>query len=188
MALKASRLVYESREVSLRDKPAEMLAASPKGTVPVFITVDGTVIDESYDIMKWALRGSDPLSWLPQDTKVLESIDALVEENDTSFKRDLDAYKYSSRHPDASVLELRERALPYLHRLEAMLARDGYLFEQRCTIADVAVFPFIRQFRNVDPQWFDALLLNALNAWLTRFLDGDLFEDVMRQHAPAHET
>jgi glutathione S-transferase len=182
MALSASGVPFESREVSLRNKPAEMLAASPKGTVPVLITLDGTVIDESYEIMKWALRHNDPQGWLPQNSAHWKAIDALVEENDTSFKKHLDAYKYSSRHPEVPVEELRQKAMPYIRRLDAAIALDGFLFERRCGIADVALFPFMRQYRNVDPEWFDSLQLDALNAWLNRFLEGDLFAQVMSPH------
>jgi glutathione S-transferase len=179
MALKASAIPYESREISLRNKPAEMLALSPKGTVPVFITAEGMVLDESYEIMKWALSRNDPLGWLPKNSDAWAAIDDLIEENDTTFKKHLDAYKYASRHPELSISELRQSAMPYLCRLEDRIALDGYLFERQCGIVDVAVFPFIRQFRNVDPLWFDSLGLDALGVWLKQFLESDLFTRVM---------
>lgn len=188
MALKASALAYESREISLRDKPAEMLAASPKGTVPVLITLDGTVIDESYDIMKWALRKNDPLNWLPTNSDVWASIDALIKENDTTFKKHLDDYKYASRYPEVSVMELRQNGVDYLRHLDKTIALNAFLFERKCGIADVALFPFIRQYRNVDTQWFDSLGLKALSAWLDQFLESALFAVVMSQHAPDRET
>lgn len=179
MALTVSSLGYESREISFKQKPAEMLIASPKGTVPVLVLEDDTVIDQSYEIMKWALRKNDPLGWLPQCDEEWKATDALVGENDTSFKTHLDAYKYNDRHPDVPMDELRERAMPFLRRLDATLARENYLFRGQCTIADVALFPFIRQLRNVDSKWFDSNGLEALNAWLHRFLEGELFAKVM---------
>lgn len=187
MALKSSGLAYEAREISLRDKPAEMLAASPKATVPVLITSDGSVIDESYDIMKWALRKNDPLNWLPTNSDVWTSIDALINENDTTFKKHLDDYKYASRHPEVSIMELRQKGVDYLRHLDTTLALNNYLFERKCSIADVAIFPFIRQYRNVDTQWFNSLELKALSAWLNQFLESDLFAVVMSQHAPDRE-
>ena len=179
MALVASGLAYEAQEISLRHKPAEMLSASPKGTVPVLILKDGTVIDESYEIMKWALEHNDPLGWLPKDCVQWKAADDLVEENDTTFKRHLDAYKYSSRQTEVSALDLRQRAMPYLRQLDANLVRNKYLLGNQCSIADVALFPFVRQFRNVNPQWFDSVGLDALNIWLNAFLKSDLFVEVM---------
>ncbi len=177
MALSSSGMEYEHREVVLRDKPPEMLEVSPKGTVPVLITQPGTVIEESLDIMRHALAMKDPEGWLERDDP------ELVAANDGPFKHHLDRYKYATRYNDVDPEEHRSEALDILRQLEARLAKDAYLCGARRGLADIAIFPFIRQFANADRTWFDAQSLPRLQDWLERLITSELFTGVMAKHA-----
>jgi len=176
MALSVSGARYDHREVVLRDKPAEMLAVSPKGTVPVLVTEHGAVLEESLDIMRWALGRSDPESWLARHDE------ALLEANDGPFKHHLDRYKYATRYDDVDPEEHRAAALEILQRLEARLAASAFLCGDARGFADIAIFPFIRQFANADRTWFDAQDLPGLQAWLAALIGSDLFAGVMHKH------
>jgi glutathione S-transferase len=177
MTLDYSSIEVELREVLLRDKPRAMLEASPKGTVPVLVLSDGRVIDESVDVMHWALMHRDPDAW---KRKALESeTNELVEQNDFEFKKYLDRYKYADRYPEHPRSFYRTRAEDFLRLLEQKLATRQYLLAGQLTFADVAVFPFIRQFAFVDKTWFDQAPYPRLQAWLQHFLDSDLFLAVM---------
>lgn len=180
MALAASGIAHEAREVSLRSKPEAMLAVSPKGTVPVLLLSDGRVIDESYDIMKWALGQNDPTHWLPVEGRLRSEMDALVLENDTVFKKNLDAYKYPANQTD-SVETLRARSLPFIENLDQRIRDNGCLFKNELSIADIAIFPFVRQLRGVDENWFDSEAPHGLRTWLTTILDTQLFHQIMRK-------
>ncbi|WP_066798310.1 glutathione S-transferase N-terminal domain-containing protein [Sphingomonas soli] len=175
MALLVSGVAYEHREVRLRDKPPEMLAASPKGTVPVLVLSDGQVIDESLDIMRWALDRNDPEHWLAGDDT------GLIAANDGAFKHHLDRYKYPDRHA-SDPLEHRAAALALLAPLEARLAAAPWLCGDTRTLTDAAITPFVRQFAAVDREWFDAQPLPALQRWLALQLASPLFAEVMRVH------
>ncbi|MEC8837723.1 MAG: glutathione S-transferase [Pseudomonadota bacterium] len=177
MALSSSGLEYEHREVVLRDKPPEMLEVSPKGTVPVLVTPTGTVIEESLDIMRHALAMKDPEGWLERDDP------ELVAANDGPFKHHLDRYKYATRYADVDPEEHRSAALDILRQLDARLAKDAYLCGARRGLADIAIFPFIRQFANADRTWFDAQSLPRLQDWLERLVTSELFTGVMAKHA-----
>ena len=177
MALSSSGLEYEHREVVLRDKPPEMLEVSPKGTVPVLVTPTGTVIEESLDIMRHALAMKDPEGWLERDDP------ELVAANDGPFKHHLDRYKYATRYADVDPEKHRSAALDILRQLEARLAKDAYLCGARRGLADIAIFPFIRQFANADRTWFDAQSLPRLQDWLERLITSELFTGVMAKHA-----
>jgi glutathione S-transferase len=177
MALSSSGMEYEHREVVLRDKPPEMLEVSPKGTVPVLVTPTGTVIEESLDIMRHALAMKDPEGWLERDDP------ELVAANDGPFKHHLDRYKYATRYADVDPEEHRSEALDILRQLEARLAKDAYLCGARRGLADIAIFPFIRQFANADRTWFDAQSLPRLQDWLERLITSELFTGVMAKHA-----
>ena len=176
MALRVSGAAYEHREVVLRDKPAAMLEASPKGTVPVLVTGDGAVLEESLDIMRWALGRNDPEGWLARNDA------ALVAVNDGPFKHHLDRYKYATRYDDVDPEEHRAAALDILQRLEARLGDGAYLCGAARGFADIAIFPFIRQFANADRDWFDAQDLPLLQAWLAGLIGSELFEGVMSKH------
>jgi glutathione S-transferase len=179
MALWYSRTPVELREVILRDKPRELITVSVKATVPVLVLPDGQVIDESADIMKWALARSDPDGWLDINQA---AADALIERNDFEFKPNLDRYKYPDRHPQESVQASRDNGLDFLHSLDALCRQHPYLFGESISMIDVAVAPFVRQFANVDFEWFESAAGVALKRWLARFVESDLFLAVMRKY------
>lgn len=177
LALAVSGVRCELREVVLRAKPPEMLAASPKGTVPVLVLADGAVIDESLDIMRWALARHDPERWLARGDA------ALIATNDGAFKRDLDRYKYPHRH-GSDALAHRESGLAFLRELDARLAIDGQLCGAARGLADAAIMPFVRQFAATGPEWFAAQALPHLRAWLEGHLASDLFKAAMLRVPP----
>ncbi|MCC2980975.1 glutathione S-transferase [Sphingomonas sp. IC4-52] len=177
LALAVSGTHHELREVKLSQKPPAMLSASPKGTVPVLQLANGTVIDESLDIMRWALNRRDPEDWLLRDDP------SLVAFSDSSFKRDLDRYKYPERH-GADPVDHRDRALPFLRDLDARLAASGQLCGPSRGLADAAIMPFVRQFAAVDRSWFDGQQLPHLKRWLADHLASDLFQSVMLRLDP----
>ncbi len=180
-AIFASGINVELREIELRDKPEEMLAASPKGSVPVLVLPDGTVIDESWDIMLWALQRNDTYKWLGNDGDLIGPTLPLLEENDTSFKDNLDCYKYPERQPERSQTEHREAGEEFLQILEQRLEVTPFLLGARFTVADVVVLPFVRQFVAVDTDWFEQAPYPALREWLARYLEADLFTKVMEK-------
>lgn len=172
MALSISETKVETREVVLRDKPEAMLDASPKGTVPVLILESGEVIEESIDVMRWALAHNDPQDWLAGDDQ------ELIRTNDGPFKHHLDRYKYSTRH-DTDPEEHRAAGLEFLLQLEERLACRKQLCGDRPTMTDIAIFPFIRQFANTDRAWFDAQPIPSVHRWLKHWLESDLFNTIM---------
>ena len=175
MALRYSGVPLSIVEVSLKAKPAEMLAASPKATVPVLVCADGSVIEQSLDIMHWALARHDPDNWLQPGCA------ALIEENDTRFKVLLDRYKYAIRYPEHPMEYYRAQGAEFLQRLEDVLARSAYLAGPALSLADVALAPFVRQFAHVDRDWFEQAPYPRLNAWLERFLASELFSSVRKK-------
>lgn len=179
LALWQAGVTVQLHEVSLRDKPAELLRLSPKGTVPVLQLPDGTVLEQSLDIMQWALAQHDPDGWL-QVTPMDEML-ALIARNDGPFKHLLDRYKYPERHPERSAAEWRDEAVRiHLADLDTRLQAHPCLFGAHWSLADMALLPFVRQFAQVDRVWFDATpALPALRAWLQRGLDLPLFAAVM---------
>jgi glutathione S-transferase len=172
LALLVSGTACELREVKLSAKPAEMLEASPKGTVPVLVLPDGTVIDQSLDIMRWALERNDPEDWLARDDA------ALIAANDGSFKHDLDRYKYPERHGSDAVAH-RESGLAFLRELDARLGESHQLCGATRGITDAAIMPFVRQFAATDPDWFAEQCLPRLQGWLTDHLASPLFRAIM---------
>lgn len=186
LALYASGTAVELREVALRDKPATMLAASAKGSVPVLVLPDGSVIDESWDIMLWALRRHDPEEWMGEDGRYVDAATPLVVENDTTFKMNLDRYKYPDRYPQRPQTHYRSEAEMTLQKLEQRLSTTRYLLGDEISIADAALFPFIRQFAEVDRHWFAAAPYVALRHWLHDFTGSERFAAVMEKHAVWH--
>lgn len=180
-AIIAGGIEVELREVVLRDKPAEMLAASPKGTVPVLVLPDGKVIDESWDIMLWALRQNDPQSWLGEGECHVASALPWLSENDTNFKHNLDRYKYPERHPEQTQSIWRSAGEQFLQQLEQQLGATPFLLGAHFSIADAALLPFIRQFAAVDNAWFAGTPYPALRAWLDRYTSSELFSQVMQK-------
>ena len=179
LALRVSGIQVELREVVLSDKPAAFLACSEKATVPVLILDEQHVIDESLDIMYWALEKNDPKDWLVQEPGLQEVTEHLINYNDNEFKTHLDHYKYFDRFPEYSMEYYREQGEIFLADLEARLNKTNYLLGQRPTLVDMAIFPFIRQFAHVDKNWFDQSQYTRLQAWLTQLLEGSLFASVM---------
>ena len=181
MALWVAGITVELREVKLADKPPELIEASPKATVPVLVLADGTVIDESIAVMRWALSQNDPEGWLAGDDV------ALIERNDGPFKHHLDRYKYPNRYedePDHGKVDHRAEGLSILKDLEARLTGQSQLCGDTRSLADIALFPFIRQFANTDRTWFDAQDLPKLHVWLEGHLASDLFKAIMPKFTP----
>jgi len=179
LALDVSGQAVRLREVVLRDKPEEMLAVSPKGTVPVLRTVDGTILEESLDIMYWALKQHDPENWLVEEPKSAE----LIADIDGPFKHHLDRYKYSNRYDGAVAEQHRSAAMPYLVALNERLAEGPWLLGGDARLADYAILPFVRQFANTDRDWFDRQDWPYLKVWLERFLSSSRFKNVMGKYA-----
>ena len=174
------------REIVLKDKPAQMLAISPKGTVPVLQLVerDGSgrqVIEESWEILEWALQRNDPQGLLNVD---VASANALIERNDNEFKHWLDRYKYADRHPELSQLEYRQQGEIFLQTLEDLLASNQYLLVDTISVADIGVMPFVRQFAHVDREVFFSLPYPNLHKWLTNWLEHPAFHQVMTKFRP----
>jgi glutathione S-transferase len=198
LALAVSQTRCELREVVLRDKPAELLQASAKGTVPVLVLpatpaatggqdsrsdeAAGQTIEHSLDIMLWALRRNDPERWLQPSADAFEDMLEWIRECDGPFKRHLDHYKYPERYPGSDPVAHRALAEPFLQRLDERLSKTPYLFGSHATLADRAIAPFVRQFAHTDKDWFAARPWSALQAWLTDFLDSALFERVMQKY------
>ncbi|MFT5172285.1 MAG: glutathione S-transferase [Gammaproteobacteria bacterium] len=181
MALMQASIACELREVVLRNKPASMLALSSKGTVPVLRLPSGQVIDESLDVMRWALGRSDPHAWLSADDAMTKD---LIERNDSSFKADLDHYKYYVEHPEHSQQHYRGRAENFLSSLEDLLTEHQgiALLGQQLSLADIALFPFVRQFARVDEAWFSSTHYEHLKQWLKRHEQSRLFLSVMNKY------
>ena len=187
MAIAASGQTCALREVVLRNKPPEMLAASPKGTVPVLVLPDAQVIEESLEIMRWALGSSDPEGWLAPLNNDGDDIAALIAENDGAFKDNLDRYKYPTRYENADPIHHRTQGAAFLEKLNARLIEHNYLCGDRFTFADAAIAPFVRQFANTDREWFDAIELAGVQRWLKTILESDRFSGVMEKY-PAWEN
>lgn len=181
MSIASSGTQTRLREILLKDKPEEMLVASPKGTVPVL--VDGEeIVDESLDVMNWALKQNDPEDWLSRKD------DALIGENDGAFKHHLDRYKYSTRYEDADAETHRAAGFEFLQKLEARLADSAYLHGDKRGFSDIAIFPFVRQFRIADKDWFDAASIPNVKRWLKTLMESDLFKSVMEKYPLWKET
>lgn len=183
MALRASEQSVILREVVLSRRPKELYEQSAKGTVPVLVLADGQVIDESWEIIQWALSQNDPHSWWSSlDPQLKEIAKELVQRNDGPFKKHLDQYKYSDRHPEESKETYRSRGQEILADLDKRLHEHRYLLSEQMSAADIALFPFIRQFAHVDKEWFGALPYPKLQSWLAEFLDSDFFTGVMKKY------
>jgi len=180
MAIAAAGKAVELREVVLRNKPSAMLDISPKGTVPVLLCSSGQVIEESIEIMHWALAQHDPHRWLTGNSESRFRIDTC----DKDFKAWLDKYKYADRHPEYPHEWYRERAEHFVQELESRLNVSAYLGGETASIEDVAIFPFIRQFAGVDPRWWESSDYRRTRAWLNQWLSSALFQRVMQKYPP----
>ena len=187
MALEYVSITCELREVKLSNKPQAMINLSHKGTVPVLQLMDGSFIDESLDIMLWALEQADPDRWLDveqNDSRIL------IEKNDQEFTQHLEQYKYFQRFPEHSQLHYREKAEEFIGVLETNLQEhEGIgLVSNQLTLADVAIFPFVRQFAHVDWEWFSNSQYKNLISWLVKFEESELFLAVMNKYKPWQEN
>lgn len=178
MALKYANISVEIREISLREKPPSMLNISPKGTVPVLLLENGTVLEESLDIMRWALHQRDIEGWLEVDSTALQ---ALIAESDSRFKWALDRYKYPERYPENPQFFYRTQGEVFLQTLEKLLSVHACLLSERISMADIAIFPFIRQFAAVDAAWFAEANYPKLRAWLASLVESGLFVSIMQK-------
>ncbi|MFC3151635.1 glutathione S-transferase [Litoribrevibacter euphylliae] len=191
LAMWQSGLSFELREVVLRDKPQTMLDASPKGTVPVLVVNTEArfgpqhstmVVDESLDIMLWALTERDPEAWMPSAPKALSGVLALIEQNDTEFKGWLDKYKYFDRFPEHPQVYYRQQGERFIEQLEAKLVKSPYLSGDRFGLLDAAIAPFIRQFAHVDLEWFEQSSYPKTIQWLSEFKESTLFKGIMKKY------
>jgi len=183
MALKYAGIAVDVHEITLSAKPSELLAVSPKGTVPVLVLQDQTtskqqVLEQSLDIMHWALQQQDVDGWLTVDKQLAQQ---LIAENDTSFKQSLDKYKYAIRFPEQSSLTYRAQAEEFLHKLESQLSQSTFLLSDQLSVADIAIFPFVRQFSGVDSHWFEHAAYPKVRAWLNTLIASALFVSVMQK-------
>ena len=182
LGLLFAELPVALREITLKNKPAHMLAISPKGTVPVLQLADGVVIEESRDIMEWALEQQDPQELL--NPKTLHQGNTLIEQNDQEFKHWLDRYKYADRHLEMTQTEYRQKGEAFLQILEALLTKNTYLLGDSVTIADIGIMPFVRQFAHVDRDVFYSLPYPKLQIWLKNWLEHPLFIQAMTKFQP----
>lgn len=179
LALAVSGQVCELREVVLRAKPQGLLQASPKATVPVLVLPDGQVLEQSLDIMRWALGRNDPEGWLTPSLGDEAGMLALIAECDGPFKQALDRCKYPGRYPEADGALARVQAVEWLQGLEVRLADQPFLFGDHAALADMAIAPFLRQFAGIDADWWAAQPWPRLQAWLAQWQASALFEGVM---------
>ena len=182
LGLLFAELSVELREITFKNKPTSMLAISPKGTVPVLQLINGTVIEESREIMIWALKQNDPQALLNSDT--FEQANALIDKNDNEFKYWLDRYKYADRHNEMTETEYRQKGEMFLKDLEQLLIKNTFLLAGSATIADIAIMPFIRQFAHVDREVFQSLPYPNLQRWLKYWLNHPLFVITMTKYQP----
>ena len=180
MAIYISGQKCELREVLLRDKPPSMLEYSPKGTVPVLILQDGNVIDESLDVIDWALNLNDPDDW--QRSKDTKKTKELIKINDGEFKYHLDRYKYSKRYDNEDPEFHRKKCLKFIESLNNELNNSKYIFDNNISYVDIVLLPFIRQFRIADMEWFDSLPYDNIKVWLSKFLDSFLLNINMKKY------
>ena len=185
MALHYSEINVEHREIKLSDKPDAFLSISPKGTVPVLQLADGAILEESMDIIEWAINQHDPEDWrLTKLCHLQEEAYNLIRLNDTEFKLHLDHYKYADRYPEHEMKYYREVCEKYLGTYNNLLSRHAFLADTCISVADVAIFPFIRQCAFVNKSWFDKLPYTHLQNWLAIMLNSDIFKSIMVKHEP----
>ena len=181
MALAYAGIPVEIREISLKEKPSSMIAISPKATVPV-LQYDKLVLEQSLDIMKWALSQHDPDGWLTKENAVV--VNAIIDRNDNDFKKILDQYKYPGRFPELNTKDVLAKALSeHLIPLNDQLNKTQFLLGAKLSMADIAIFPFIRQFHMVDEALFSLYQLGALKKWLNDRIESELFLNVMQKHS-----
>ena len=180
-AIRSSKIIVEIREIKLQEKPLEFLKLSPKGTVPVLITNSGEVLEESLDIIYWALNKNDPHKWLAKGKLENQEIIKLLDDLENKFKPNLDKYKYPSRFSGVDQFFHRDKNLCFLKKLNCYLENNISLNCEHLSFLDYAIFPFVRQFRNVDQDWFDKLNFIFLNKWINQIIDSKDFSSIMKK-------
>ena len=180
-AIRSSKIKVEIREIKLKEKPSEFLNLSPKGTVPVLITNSGEVLEESLDIIYWALNKNDPHKWLAKGKLENKDIRKLLDDLENKFKPNLDKYKYPSRFSGVDQYLHRDKNLCFLKKLNSYLENNKSLNCEHLSLLDYAIFPFVRQFRNVDQEWFDKLNFIFLNKWINQIIDSKDFSSIMKK-------
>lgn len=182
MALLMARKKVLLRAIVTKDKPAEMLAVSPKGTVPILLFSDGTVIDESLDIMIWALKQNDPDDLLySQSPEIYPQMLDLINDCDHQFRTNLSAYKYNKRYHLADEIILRTQCEVFIKQLESLLQKQDYIMGDKLSLVDLAILPFVRQFASVDKKWFRQSGYPLLSDWLAKRLQSLLFTKTMEK-------
>ncbi len=181
MVLLHSKIQCEIREIKLSNKPKEMLTISPKGTVPVLILENGDILDESLDVMLWAIEQGNLRNLFNSGKK--EILD-LIKINDGEFKDAIDRYKYSSLYPEKPMIEYRKMGELFLEKIESYLEKNKFIFGKNISLADLAIFPFIRQFCRVDIDWFNSSLFKKIKEWTLFFEGSENFIDIMRKIKP----
>lgn len=182
MALVSAGIQCDVEEISFKNKPEKMLAISPKGTVPVLVISEDNFLEESLDIVYWALEQNDPDGLLDCDMAAVEN---LITENDGDFKGALDRFKYPSRFPDEDCSGSKEMAVVFLEKLNQRLSTSKNLMGENVSVADICIFPFVRQFSSVDRPWFDSLDMEPLQKWLEGHVKSDLFKKVFKKQDEA---
>ena len=177
LAIQSSGMSVQLREIVLSEKAPELLTSSPKGTVPVLVS-GNKVIEESLEIMSWALSQSDPEAWL----KIPDVGYDWISRNDGQFKAALDHIKYAAHFSNLNLNRERETATKFLNDLDLLIADSSWMFGEKCSLADMAILPFVRQFYNIDNNWFDAQGWQNLRRWLTSFLGSTRFNSIMARH------
>lgn len=180
MAIHISQQKCEIREVLLKDKPPSMMECSAKGTVPVLVLQSGKVIDESLDVIDWALNLNDPYNW--KRSKDLGKTKELIKINDGDFKFHLDRYKYSKRYENEDPNFHREKCLTFIKMINEELKDSKYIYDNEISYIDISLLPFIRQFRIADNDWFDELPYENVKSWLSNFIDSKLLKSVMPKY------
>ena len=188
LAIKASEIFVEIREIKLKEKPLEFLKVSPKGTVPVLVTSSGDVLEESIDIINWALNINDPQKWLATGQLSKSKMNQLLNNLENEFKPSLDKYKYPNRFENIDRNFHRDKNLDFLWNLDDLLKKNGALNCSHLSLIDYAIFPFIRQFRNVDDKWFDKFNFNFLKKWLFQIIDSNDFLSIMKKYEKWEST
>ena len=181
-AIRASDITVEIREIKLQNKPPEFLRLSPKGTVPLLVTNSQEILDESLDIMNWALKMKDTRNWLAEGNLNQNEVKNILKILEFEFKQNLDKYKYPTRYKNVDKKFYRDKNLSFLNKLNHLLEGNNALNCSHLSLIDYAIFPFIRQFRNVDEKWFDSLNFNFLKNWVYQIIDSEDFLSIMKKY------
>ena len=183
IALKYSGIGVEHREVELENKPPSLLEANPKGTVPVLVLSDGSVIDESWEIIQWAIKQNDPEDWFGESNAALEMAEELTKKNDGEFGEPSMYYKFPSYYPDRDRLQDRSDCEPFLDELKTRLSKQSFMYGNEISVADIPVYPSVLGFAKMEPDWF-ADRFPTLNKWLDRVSASPHIQGVKFGHTP----